>query len=83
MKQKNFLLELLVRLSTKNPKFFRILQVIALILGALSAALVYLVDQSQVALPGFITWLQDSTVWVSSLVALILAQLPNPNPEKK
>lgn len=75
---KNFLTEFIARLGSSNPQFFRIIQIIAIVLGALSAALHY-VDTSQTVLPSWLAWLESTTTWVTSFVAAILAQLPNEN----
>jgi hypothetical protein len=72
----NFFIELIVRLFTKNPKFFKVIQFIALFLAALSAGLQYGVD-NHVPLPSSISWLQNSVVWISSIVAAVIAQFPN------
>lgn len=82
MNNNNFFIELIARFLTKNPKFFRILQLVALILGGLSAGLTYVVNQN-VELPGIISWLQNTVVQIVALVTLILAQLPNESPSQK
>lgn len=76
----NFLLELLKRLTTNNPKFFKIIQVIALVIGAASAALIYL--EGKIELPSWTSHLANVEVIVNSIVAVILSQLPNQDPVK-
>lgn len=74
----NFFTELISRLGQKNPKFFDIIQVVALALGAVSAGFHYL-DTSGTVLPSWLHWLESSTVWITSAVAAVVAQLPNQN----
>ena len=73
----NFFIDLIVRLLSKNPKFFKIIQITAIVLAAVSGALNALPEGS---VPPFLSWLKSSVVWVSAIVAAIIAQLPNPNP---
>lgn len=75
MNQK-FFAQLIVRLGKTNPKFFKIIQFIAIGLGAVSAGIGY-IDTTGAALPSWFSWLGNHEVWISSLVAAILAQLPN------
>lgn len=70
----NFFAELLVRFFSGNPKFFKIIQVVALVVTALSAALNTLPTDS---VPSWLTWVKGTVVWVSGIVTVILAQLPN------
>lgn len=72
----NFFSELIVRLGKSNPKFFDYIQIAALVLGALSAAFNY-IDSHDAALPSWLNWIKSSTVLVSSIVAAVIAQLPN------
>jgi hypothetical protein len=71
-----FLAELMSRLFHKNPKFFKVLQVISLVVGAAAALAMYLQSQG-VALPKLFELVGNINVFVSSVVALIMAQLPN------
>lgn len=71
-----FLAELVTRLFSKNPKFFTKIQLISLIVGGLSG-LVWYLKSINVEVPGLFAVLDNVTVMVSSVVALIMAQLPN------
>ena len=71
-----FLSELVSRLFSKNPKFFKYVQLISVVLGALSAVVVYL-QSVGISLPGLFTAFGNINVIVSSVVATILSQLPN------
>ena len=72
--QNNFFIDLIVRLFSKNPKFFKWIQAASIILLAISGALNALPPDFT---PSWLAWVKDSTVWVASIVAAILAQLPN------
>lgn len=74
-----FFIELLKRFLAKNPKFFKTLQIIAIALGAISGVLSFLQAQN-IDLPSWFAWLSDTVVKVVSLVTIILAQLPNEDP---
>ncbi len=71
-----FLAELATRLFSKNPKFFDIVQMIALVGGGVSGLVQYL-QSTGVELPKLFEVVGNINVVVSSVVALILAQLPN------
>ncbi len=71
-----FLAELATRLFSKNPKFFDIVQMIALVVGGVSGLVQYL-QSTGVELPKLFEVVGIINVVVSSVVALILAQLPN------
>lgn len=71
-----FLAELSTRLFSKNPKFFDIVQMIALVAGGLSGLVFYL-QSIGVDMPGLFKVLGNVNVLVTSVVSIILAQLPN------
>lgn len=71
-----FLAEVITRLGKSNPKFFDYIQVVALGLGAVAAAFNF-IDQHGTILPSWLTWIKSTTVIVSSVVAAVIAQLPN------
>jgi hypothetical protein len=71
-----FLAELATRIFSKNPKFFDIVQMIALVVGGVSGLVQYL-QSTGVELPKLFEVVGNINVVVSSVVALILAQLPN------
>lgn len=72
----NFLSDLISRIGKNNPIFFKIVQGVAVGVGAVSAGFSYF-DKTQTALPAWLQWLEHSEVWVSSLVTTVVAQLPN------
>jgi len=74
----NFFIDLIVRFLSKNPKFFKYIQIASITLIALSAGLNALPSD---AVPPFLTWLKSNVVWVSGIVATIIAQLPNQTPK--
>lgn len=71
-----FLAELVTRLFSKNPKFFDVVQVVSLIAGGLSG-LVYYLQSVGVDMPGLFKVIGNVHVLVSSVITIILAQLPN------
>jgi len=74
MSSNNFFIQLIVRFFSANPKFFKWVQLAALILTAVSAGLNALPADS---VPPFIGVLKSNVVWISGIVTMILAQLPN------
>lgn len=72
----NFLSELISRIAKANPRFFKIIQVIAIGVAGASVAMKYVADH----LPWYLSWLQSDSALISSIVATIMAQLPNKNP---
>lgn len=73
----NFFIQLLARLLSGKPKFFKWIQIASVALGALSAALNFLPADFT---PPFLEGLKSNVVWVSSIVAAIIAQLPVKDP---
>ena len=71
----NFLMELMTRLTTNNPKFFKVVQTIALVIGASSAVLMYL--DGKVELPSWTIHIANIEVIINSVVAAVISQLPN------
>ena len=74
MNSNNFFVQLIVRFLSKNPKFFKYIQVISIVLIAASAALNAIPTTS---VPPVFVWLKSNVVWISGIVATIIAQLPN------
>jgi hypothetical protein len=68
---------------TKNPGFFRKVQAASVILGALSAIVMYLKSSGLYPVPAWLDILDSMTVLVGSVVATVMAQLPNDNSEVK
>ncbi len=71
-----FVTELVSRLLSKNPKFFDKIQVVSIVVGAVST-LVHYLQSSGVELPKLFAALDNLTVVVTSVITIILAQLPN------
>jgi len=78
MNSNNFFIDLIVRFLSKNPKFFKYIQIASIALVALSAGLNALPSGS---VPPFLAWLKSNVVWVSGIVATVIAQLPNQTPK--
>lgn len=75
-----FIADFSVRLFSKKPKFFVIIQWIAAVIGSAAAVLVYLHD-SNIVLPEWTNKISEVNVIVGSVVAMIVAQLPNEDPK--
>jgi Na+/glutamate symporter len=77
MMNQNFLVEIISRLMTKNPRFFKKLQVASVVLGGLSAVVMYLKSSGMYPVPAWLEVLDSMTVLVASVIATVIAQLPN------
>ena len=80
--QNNFFKELIQRLFSKNPKFFKYIQYAMITVAAVSTLLSFLQDQ-HVSLPSSLSWLGSVIVKISAGIAWIMAQLPVPSPGQK
>ena len=78
MKIPPFIIELIQRVATNNPKFFKVIQVISAAVAVVSFIpdlLVYL----DIASPSWLELLHDKAVKIGALTAVVMAQLPNEN----
>lgn len=78
MKIPPFIIELIQRVATNNPKFFKVIQVISAavaIVAFIPDLLVYL----EITSPFWLELLHDKAVKIGALTAVIMAQLPNEN----
>jgi hypothetical protein len=71
-----FLAELITRLFSGKPKFFAVIQWVSLIVGGLSGVIMYL-QTTATKMPAWLSSVGNVVVLISSVVALIIAQLPN------
>lgn len=71
----NFFADLIVRLLSGKPQFFTTIQRVAAALAIISFAIDKL-NTSGVILPGWVATVGSSVVWISSIVAAVIAQLP-------
>ncbi len=76
----SFIAEFVLRTFSTKPKFFVTIQVISLVTGGLAALITYLQGTS-VELPAWVATIGNANVMVGSVVALVLAQLTNKDPE--
>ena len=78
MKFPPFLIELIKRVATKNPKFFQLIQLVS---GAIAivAFLPDLASYLDFTLPSWANVLHDKAIKIGSLTAILMAQLPNQN----
>jgi hypothetical protein len=75
-----FLADFATRLFSAKPKFFVTLQWVAFIVGGISAGIMYF--GTVTTLPSWVNSLGSVNVVIGSVVALILAQLPNKDGQK-
>lgn len=76
-----FLADFATRLFSAKPKFFETIQWIAFIVGGLSSGIMYF--ETVTTLPSWVSSLGSVNVVIGSVIALILAQLPNKDAAKK
>jgi uncharacterized membrane protein YvlD (DUF360 family) len=75
-----FISELILRLFSQKPKFFVIIQWISILTGAVSALISYL-GTTSLALPSWVATVGNINVMIASIIALIVAQLTNKDPQ--
>jgi len=72
----NLFLQLLQRVVTNNPKFFKVIQWVSIAIAAISFLFDFLTEIG-VQIPNWLVWLNTTAVKVGALTAIIMAQLPN------
>jgi uncharacterized protein involved in cysteine biosynthesis len=77
----NFFIQFIQRLFKKNPKFFQYITFLAGVLAVLSGTIQLAIHQFETNVPGWLSWLDSKTLLVSSIVAWVIARLPNPDKE--
>jgi hypothetical protein len=75
-----FISELILRTFSSKPKFFVTIQWISIVTGGVSAVLSYL-ETTSLQLPEWVSTLSNANVMVASVVALIIAQFTNKDPQ--
>jgi hypothetical protein len=75
MKIPPFLLELVARLFSQNPTFFRVIQILSAITVIITGLPDFL-SSIGVSLPENLLILENKTIAIASIVAMIIAQLP-------
>lgn len=70
----SFAAELLTRLFGKTPKFFKIVQILSIVVTLLSGLPAYL-QESGVILPEYLNAIASKVVAVCGIVATVIAQL--------
>lgn len=71
----NFFAELIARLFSGKPEFFSTLQKVAAIIAVISFAFDK-ATESGIILPEWMAMIGTSAVWIGSVIAAIIAQLP-------
>lgn len=71
-----FIIELVVRLKSKSPKFFKIIQHVALAVTLFTGLPEFLESVGVTNLPEWATFLQSKIAGIIGVVAFILAGLP-------
>jgi xanthine/uracil permease len=82
MKIPTFIIELIQRVATKNPKFFQVIQAISATV-AFVAFIPDLCAYLDIASPSWLELLHDKAIKIGALTAVIMAQLPNEQPQNK
>lgn len=67
-------LGLVERLAAPTPKIFAIIRNVGVVLAAVSGAIVAIQSQG-IQLPEVVTMLSEKALWISGLIAAIVAQL--------
>lgn len=81
MKIPKFITELLQRLLSENPKFFKWIQAVS----GIVAVIAFVPDVFaflEIPSPSWLEVLHSSAIKVGALTAILMAQLPNPNDKK-
>jgi hypothetical protein len=81
MKIPPFIIELIQRAASSNPKFFKWIQLVSGIVAVI-AFIPDLLTFLDITHPNWIDALNDKAVKVGALTAIIMAQLPNPSVKK-
>lgn len=71
----NFFAQLLQRFIAPTSRFFKIIQLLALIVAAASTVLTDIVASGVIVLPDWLAWLQSNITVVGSWLAAFMAQL--------
>ena len=74
--------ELLQRIASDNPKFFKWVQVVSAIVAVI-AFVPDVLGFLEIPAPSWIELLHDKAIKVGALTAILVAQLPNPNDKKQ
>ena len=82
MKIPPVLIELLQRLLSENPKFFKWIQAVSAVV-AIVAFIPDLFAFLEIPAPSWLEVLHSSSIKVGALTAVIMAQLPNPSNKKQ
>ena len=82
MKIPPVLIELLQRLLSENPKFFKWIQAVSAVV-AVVAFIPDLFAFLEIPAPSWLEVLHSSSIKVGALTAVIMAQLPNPSNKKQ
>lgn len=80
MKVPPFLVELVQRFATNNPKFFKVIQAVSAIIAVI-AFIPDLLSYLDISSPKWLSVLNDKATKIGALTAIVLAQLPNEQPK--
>jgi len=79
MKKNNFFIDLIIRLGSKNPKFFRYIQYVSIGIAAVTS-IPELLEFLGIPIAGNLLILQNKTLTICAILSAIIAQLPNETP---
>jgi hypothetical protein len=75
----NFFAQLLTRLFSNKPWFFKVIQVAAGVLGVASTV-IQIIGTNNITLPSYLAWIPTLVTQVAAIVAIVISQLPVSNP---
>lgn len=76
MKQPKFIIELLGRLFSSNPKFFKVLQIVAAAVVVITE-IPDLLELLSIKVPTWVAALENKALTWNALIIALMAQLPN------
>lgn len=78
----NFFAELLQRLFSNNPKFFKYVQAISAIIAVVTGLPAFL-ESAGISLPDWATALESKVTAVAAVITMLIAQLPKQDVNSK
>lgn len=74
-------LETVFRFFSKSPKYFKVLQIVIIILGCICGVLTLIQDKTSIVLPDFLLVFTGADSIVALIVAWFVSRLPSDKPE--
>lgn len=70
------IVETIIRLTSKSPKYFQALQIVILVITAICGFLTYVQEKALFELPNWLLMFTGSDSIIMSIIALFMASLP-------